>query len=155
MLHTVVVMAAAVVAVPGSSAMSSDTEAVRAVLVAENRMYDVYDASWATRFYAPEIRWQNPFGVRLMGEPAVQHFLVRLFSRPGFRSAQQVTAPTITDINILSSTTASAWSEEASQGQIRSDGSTVRLRKSHILYVLVKRDGRWLITDEQIMDERD
>ncbi|WP_174279076.1 DUF4440 domain-containing protein [Sphingomonas bacterium] len=131
------------------------TAAVRSVLVAENRMYQDYDATVSRRVYAPDIRWQNPFGVRLVGEPAVETFLARLFTRARFRSARTVTAPAITDVRLLSPTTASAWSEEASEGQTRQDGSAVGLRKSHILYVMAKRGGRWLIVDEQIMDERD
>ena len=133
----------------------ADCAAVRRVVETENRMYATYDASVARQVYAPDIRWQNPFGVRLIGEPAVERFLIRLFSRPGFRSAKEVRAPVITDVRLLSPTTASAWSEEASEGQTRADGSPVGVRKSHILYVLGRSNGRWFITDELIMDERE
>jgi hypothetical protein len=54
----------------------------------------------------------------------------------------------------LDATSATAWEEDTSEGQIDdSTGKSIGVRKSHVLYVLKKRDGAWLIVDEMIMDE--
>lgn len=140
----------------GSTALAADaTSAVRRLLERENRMYSTFDASDAAVVYARDVRWQNPFGVRFTNQADLEGFLKRLFSRPGFRSAMEVTQPQIADIRILGPNAAVAWSYESSQGQVRQDGSTVGVRKSHILYALQRRAGRWVITDEMIMDERE
>lgn len=129
-------------------------DAIRSVLTRENAMYESFDASVAPTVYASDIRWQNPFGVRFENEPDLQAFLTRLFSRPGFRSAKTVSRPVITRVTLLSPGVASAWSEEASEGQVYADGKPVGLRKSHILYALRKEARGWIITDEMIMDEK-
>jgi len=84
----------------------------------------------------------------------LQKFLTNLFQRPSYLAAKDTTAPHITDVHILSPTTAVVWSEEKSEGQ-RDDktGELMKPRFSHYLEVFVKKDGKWLVSDSMIMDE--
>ena len=153
MIAWVMMLAAATLKPAPASPLDARTE-VRRVVEAENRMYATFDASVAEQVYAPDIRWQNPFGVRFTSEREVQVFLKRLFSKSGFRAAEEVKAPVITDINMLSADVAAAWSEESSTGQVRADGTAVGLGKSHVLSGLKRGARGWQITDELIMDEK-
>ena len=94
------------------------------------------------------------FGVRILSRAELEQFLTDLFNHPGFRSAKNTTALHITDIHLLSSTTAVVWSEEKSAGQIDdATGKPMALRYSHYLEVLTKKDRAWLVSDSIIMDE--
>lgn len=153
-----VVLAAALAVLSFASASRADDRAdqradIRAVLNTEISLFNTYDATLSPKVYAPDVVWQNPFGVRLVGEPALRKFLVTLFSRPGYRSGKDISAPKITDIRMAAPDVAVVWSEETSQGQVE-NGKPIGLRKSHYLEVLRRRDGIWRVTDEMIMDEK-
>ena len=131
-----------------------DEADVRAVVNNELAGWAKFDAKQIASCHAEDVTWQNPFGVRIHSRAKLETFLTNLFQRPGYRSAEDTSAPKITDIHILSPTTAAVWSEEKSQGQI--DDAThkpMAPRYSHYLEVLVKKNGTWLITDSMIMDE--
>jgi uncharacterized protein (TIGR02246 family) len=147
------VFAALAAAASVSAARADDLADVRAVLQTEIRLFSVYDASLSSQVYAPDVVWQNPFGVRIRSEADLERFLTRLFKRPGFRSGKDISAPVVTDVRLIGPDAALAWSEETSQGQIE-DGKPLGLRKSHYLEVLRKRGGVWRVTDEMIMDEK-
>jgi ketosteroid isomerase-like protein len=136
-----------------SPAKADDLADVRTVLQTEIHLFAVYDASLCSSVYAPDVIWQNPFGVRLRSEAEVERFLTRLFQRPGYRSGKDTSAPVLTDVRLTGPESAVAWSEETSEGQIE-DGKPLGLRKSHYLEVLRKRGGVWRVTDELIMDEK-
>jgi len=136
-----------------STARADDLADVRSVLAVEIRMFATFDETLAPKIYAPDVTWQNPFGVRFHSEAALQGFLARLFRRPGYRSGKDTSAPAITDVRLIGPDVAVAWSEETSSGQIE-HGKPLGLRKSHYLEVLHKSGGAWLITDEMIMDEK-
>lgn len=137
----------------GSAARADDIGDVRAVLNAEIAMFADYDAKRVPAIFAPDVVWQNPFGVRIRSSAELEQFLTKLFQRPGYRSGKDISSPVVTDLKLLSPRDAVAWSEEDSQGQIE-DGKPLGLRKSHYLEVLKKRSGAWRVTDEMIMDER-
>jgi uncharacterized protein (TIGR02246 family) len=139
----------------GAQAVSvTDEDAVRAVVVKETEGWAKFDAGQVASCFTVDTTWQNPFGVRIHSRAALEKFLTKLFQRPGFRSAKDTTAPHITDIHILSPTSAVVWSEEKSAGQIDdATGKPMAPRYSHYLEVLIKKDGAWLISDSIIMDE--
>ena len=131
-----------------------DEAAIHAAVQREINGWARFDADAVSICYTANATWQNPFGVRLHSRIELKRFLTNLMNRPGYRSAK-VTAPArITDVRILSPTTAVVWSEEKSEGQVDdSTGKKMAPRYSHYLEVLVKEHGQWLISDMMIMDE--
>jgi len=149
----VALIAGVAVVLAGSAARADDAADVRAVLKAEIDMFAAYDATQVPRIFAPDVVWQNPFGVRIRSSAELQRFLTRLFARPGYRSGKDVSSPVVTDVGFPRPGVAVAWGDEVSQGQIEG-GKPLGVRRSHYLDVLTKRDGAWRITDEMIMDEK-
>ncbi len=140
-------------AAPAQSA-NADEAAVRAVIQHELEGWGKFDPAAVASCYTVDTLWQNPFGVRIKSRAALEKFLTNLFQRPGYRSAKDTEAPHITDLHILSPTTAVVWSEEKSAGQIDdATGKPMLPRYSHYLEVLTKTGGAWLISDSIIMDE--
>lgn len=157
-LLQVAIILAAISITYGASAQSTsaggEEAAVRAVAMREIDGWAKFDAAQVASCYTADATWQNPFGVRIHSRADLEKFLTKLFQRPGYRSAKDTSPPTITDIHLLSSTSAVVWSEEKSAGQIdEATGKPMAPRYSHYLEVLVKRDGAWLISDSIIMDE--
>jgi uncharacterized protein (TIGR02246 family) len=140
----------------GARAASDTGEeaAVRALVLHETDGWNKFDAAQVASCYTEDTTWQNPFGVRIHSRAELQKFLTNLFQRPGYRSAKDTVPPHITDIRILSPTSAVVWSEEKGEGQIDdATGKLMKPRYSHYLEVLIKKDGAWLISDSIIMDE--
>jgi len=143
-------LAAGAQSAPGSG----EEAAVRAIAQKELDGWQKFDPAQIASCYAADIIWQNPFGVRITSRAVLQKFLTNLFQRPGYRSAKDTSPPQITDVRILSPTSAVVWSEEKSAGQIDDNtGKPMKPRYSHYMETLVKKDGAWLITDSIIMDE--
>jgi hypothetical protein len=139
-----------------SAARADDVADVRATIELEGRLFDTLDATLAPRVYAPDVIWQNPFGVRFHKEADLKRFLTGLFKRPGYLAGKTTSQPVFTDITLLGPSSATAWEEDVSQGQIDdATGKPIGVRHSHVLYVLQKRNGAWLIVDEMIMDEHE
>ena len=137
-----------------TSPAGGEEAAIRAVVTKELDGWAKFDPAAVASCYTSDTTWQNPFGVRIRSRADLQKFLTNLFQRPGYRSAKDTSAPQITDVHLLSSTSAVVWSEENSAGQIDDDtGKPMAPRYSHYLEVLVKKDGAWLISDSIIMDE--
>jgi len=136
------------------TAAQSDEAAVRAVALSEADGWAKFDAHQIASAFTDDAIWQNPFGVRLHGRTDIDKFLNRLFARPGYRAAKDTKQDTITDIRLISPSTAVVWSEESSQGEIdERTGKPMAPRHSRYLEVFVKRDGVWKICDSMIMDE--
>jgi uncharacterized protein (TIGR02246 family) len=128
--------------------------AVRALVLREMDGWARFDSAQVASCYTVDTTWQNPFGVRIHSRAVLQKFLTNLFNRPGYRSAKDTSPPRITDIHILSPTSAAVWSEEKTAGQVDdATGKPMAPRYSHYLEVLVRKDGAWLISDSIIMDE--
>lgn len=137
-----------------SAAPSADETAVRAVAAREIDGWTQFDAAQIASCYTADTTWQNPFGVRIHSSADLQKFLTKLFQSPGYRSAKDTVAPHITEVHILSPTSAVVWSEEKSAGQIdEATGKPMAPRYSHYLEVFIKKDEAWLISDSIIMDE--
>ena len=137
-----------------SARVASEEEAVRGVALRELEGWTKFDAAQVASCYTVKTTWQNPFGVRIHSRAQLEKFLTGLFQRPGYRSAKDTTAPHITDIHMLSPTSAAVWSEEKIEGQIDdATGKPMKPRYSHYLEVFIKKDGAWLISDSIIMDE--
>jgi len=131
-----------------------DEADIRAAIQREINGWARFDADAVSICYTANATWQNPFGVRLHSRTELKKFLTNLMNRPGFRAAKDTAPATITDIHILSPTTAVVWGEEKSEGQIDdATGKKMAPRVGHILEVLVKQHGQWLISDMMIMDE--
>jgi len=136
------------------AARADDIADVRAAVEMEGKLFDTHDAALASQVFAPDVIWQNPFGVRFHSEAQLERFLTGLFKRPGYLAGETTSRPVFTDVTLLDATSATAWEEDVSQGQVDdATGKPIGVRKSHVLYVLQKRDGRWSIVDEMIMDE--
>ena len=136
-------------------AHADDVADVRASLDALAASWAAFDSAGVAGHYTDDAIWQNPFGVRIKGPLRLKAFLDNLFSRPGYRSGKDVAPATVTDVRIISPGVAAAWTLEVSRGQIDdATGKPMGERRSHYLEVLVKRDGRWMITDDMIMDEK-
>jgi len=144
-----------VIAASAQSTPAADEEAaIRAVVQHENEGWSKFDAAEVASCFTVDTTWQNPFGVRIHSRAILEKFLTNLFQRPGYRSAKDTVLPHITDIHILSPTTAVVWSEEKNEGQIDdATGKPMKPRYSHYLEVFTKKDGIWLISDSIIMDE--
>jgi uncharacterized protein (TIGR02246 family) len=128
--------------------------AVRALVLREMDGWARFDSAQVASCYTVDTTWQNPFGVRIHSRAVLQKFLTNLFNRPGYRSAKDTSPPRITDIHILSPTSAAVWSEEKTAGQVDdATGKPMAPRYSHYLEVLVRKDDAWLISDSIIMDE--
>jgi len=137
-----------------SASAAGDEAAVRAVWTHEMEGWQKFDHAQVASCFTVDTTWQNPFGVRLHSRADLDKFLTNLFERPGYRSAKETAAPHITDIHILSPTSAVVWSEEKSEGQIDdATGKPMKPRYSHYLEVLTKKGDTWLISDSIIMDE--
>jgi uncharacterized protein (TIGR02246 family) len=137
-----------------SASAAGDEADVRAVVLHEIEGWTKFDPAQVASCYTVDTTWQNPFGVRIHSRADLEKFLIVLFQRPGYRSAKDTTAPHITDIHILSPTSAAVWSEEKGEGQIDdATGKPMKPRYSHYLEVLTKKNGAWLISDSMIMDE--
>ncbi len=135
------------------AAESADEAAVRTAVMYELDGWAKFDAKQIAACHTETVTWQNPFGVRIRSRARLEAFLTNLFNRPGYRAAVS-SGPKITDIHVLSPMTAVVWSEEKSEGQI--DDTThkpMAPRYSHYMEVLVKQDGKWLISDSMIMDQ--
>jgi uncharacterized protein (TIGR02246 family) len=151
-----VIAACCVVLVTGAQtpAAGGDEAAVRAVAQRELEGWNKFDAAQVASCYTEHPIWQNPFGVQIRSREKLQKFLTNLFQRPGYRSAKVTAPPVITDVRMLSPTSAVVWSEEKSEGQIDdATGKAMKPRYSHYFEALVKQDGAWLISDSIIMDE--
>ena len=136
------------------AAEGRDEAAIRAAAAKEAEGWANFDATEVASCYTADATWQNPFGVRIHSREQLQKFLVNLFARPGYRSAKDTMAAHITDVHILSPTSAVVWSEEKSAGQVDdATGKPMKPRYSHYLSVYVKRGGDWLVSDSLIMDE--
>ena len=137
-----------------SASAGGEEAAVRAVAMKEIDGWAKFDSAQVASCYTADATWQNPFGVRIHSRADLEKFLTNLFQRPGYRSAKDTAAPAITDIRMLSPTSAVVWSEEKSAGQIDdATGKPMAPRYSHYLEVLVKKKGAWLVSDSIIMDE--
>ena len=136
------------------SAVSGDEAAVRAAAMHETDGWTKFDAAQIASCYTVDTTWQNPFGVRIHSRATLEKFLTNLFARPGYRSAKDTAPAHITDIHLLSPTSAAVWIEEKSEGQIDdATGKPMKPRYSHYLEILVKTGNVWLISDSMIMDE--
>ena len=148
------VLAAANAAGGQTTSASAEEAAVRAVVQRESEGWAKFDPAQVASCYAVDTLWQNPFGVRIHSRAMLEKFLTNLFQRPGYRSAKDTMAPRITDLRLLSPTSAVVWSEEKSAGQIDDEtGKPMKPRYSHYLEVLTKTGDAWLISDSIIMDE--
>ena len=137
-----------------AGAVATDEDAVRAVALHETEGWSKFDPAIIASCYTVDTTWQNPFGVRIHSRADLQKFLTRLFQRPGYRSATETMSPRITDVHMLSATSAVVWLEEQSEGQIDdATGKPMKPRFSHTVEVFTKKDGVWLISDSMIMDE--
>ena len=112
-----------------------------------------FDADKVTNTYAPDVVWQNPFGLRIHGTKDLHAFLTHLFARPGYRSGKDSSPPVIQDVRLLGPDAAVVWSEETSSGQVE-NGKPLGERRTHDLQMYRRTQAGWLITDEMIMDER-
>ena len=134
--------------------VNGDEAAIRAVFTRELEGWSKFDPAEIGSCFTVDTTWQNPFGVRVHSRTELEKFLGRLFQRPGYRSAKETMMPRITDIHILSPTTAVVWSEEKSQGQIDdATGKPMAPRYSHYVEVMTKKGDAWLVADSMIMDE--
>jgi uncharacterized protein (TIGR02246 family) len=147
--------ACAALLLTAGAARADDSADVRASVEALIGSWAAFDSAGVASHYTDDAIWQNPFGVRLRGTRELKAFLDNLFRRPGYRSGKDVAPAKVTDIRIVAPGVATAWTLEVSRGEIDdSTGKPMAERRSHYLEVLVKRDGRWLITDDMIMDEK-
>ncbi len=144
----------AIAASAQSAPAVNEEAAVRAAALHEIEGWTKFDPAQIASCYTVDTTWQNPFGVRLHSRDDLQKFLTKLFQRPGYRSGKDTSPARITDIHVLSPTTAVVWVEEESEGQIDDDtGKLMKPRYSHYLEVFTKTGGAWLISDSIIMDE--
>ena len=133
---------------------SIDEADIRAAAQREINGWARFDSDAVSSCYSVNATWQNPFGVRIHSRADLKNFLTNLFQRPGYRSAKDTSPARITDVHVLSPTSAVVWGEEKSEGQIDdATGRKMAPRYSHYLEVFVKQHGAWLISDMMIMDE--
>jgi uncharacterized protein (TIGR02246 family) len=133
----------------------ADTKAdVLAVMNKEEDGFNSYDAKMIANLFSTDADWWNPFGVHLAGRAEIESFLTKLFNRPGYRLGKN-TSQIVYELKNLSDNVAVVHGYEESAGQVDDNtGKKMDPRKSHYLDVLVKREGKWLIVSEMIMDEK-
>jgi hypothetical protein len=74
----------------------------------EGKLFETHDVTLAARVFAPDVIWQNPFGVRFHGEAELERFLTGPFKRPGYLAGKSTNTPVFTDVTLLSDSSATA-----------------------------------------------
>ena len=102
--------------------------------------------------YSSEALWINAFGVRRNGSDSVIAFLKRLYAYPGYRDAR-VTHESPAEIVFLRPDVAVANEYRDTEGQRLPNGTVIN-RRTRTTFVLTKEEGKWLIRQQYIADER-
>jgi uncharacterized protein (TIGR02246 family) len=139
----------------GKPATAEDEKAIYALLQQFGKAWGSGDVEGATASYADDVEWTNAFGVIVKGTDNLRNYFKWLFSRDTAttggssesRNSKFISLRYLGDnVAIYHGMTLS------SRGVSRSGEDT---RRNHITFVLAKKDGKWRIAQQMIMDERD
>jgi uncharacterized protein (TIGR02246 family) len=150
---TVLVAAMAVGHAAGSQAAADDEAAIKHIIASWDQGWKDFDATLATRDYAPDADWTNAFGVSRKGQPEIYKFLADFYKHPGTRSRKST--PSKTTIRFLRPEVAVASSYRETVGQKTASGAEYPTRKTHDQRVFVRDKGKWSIISHLIMDEKE
>lgn len=130
-----------------------DTAGVLAVMARRSKAMQERNAEIHRLNYAPDAQWLNAFGVRRTGIDSIITFLQGLYNDPGFKESVMIREDK-PEITFIRPDVAVAHQYEELEGQtIR--GTLMKKRKIHITLVISKENGKWLIRNQVIMDEKE
>lgn len=136
-------------------ATEEDKAAVDALLADFRQAWAAQDAKAVAALHSPDTEWINAYARLLRGNEALGGFLQkRLFPAfpPGVAAAEIASMKPIS-IRFLGTGAAVVHVfTEGDRGPSRVEGEA--LRRTHMHFVLEKREGRWLIVHTAIMDAR-
>ncbi|HTE27481.1 DUF3828 domain-containing protein [Flavitalea sp.] len=130
-----------------------DTAGVLAVMARRSRAMQERNAEIHRLNYAPNAQWLNAFGVRITGPDSIITFLQGLYDDPGYKESVKIREDK-PEITFIRPDVAVAHQYEELEAQ-RIRGILLNTRKIHITLVISKENGKWLIGNQVIMDERE
>lgn len=139
----------------GKPATPEDGEEVLALLRKFGQAWGSGDAEAAVSTYADNIEWTNAFGVIVKGTDNLKKYFNWLFSRDKEKSggSSESNNSKLISLRYLGDDVAIYHGITLSdRGQSRSGHGQ---RRNHVTFVLEKKDGKWKIAHQMIMDERD
>jgi len=139
---------------PTASRNTDDEAAIRSVLSASGKGWSAGDAKLASSVYTEDAQWMNAFGRRKNGRAEIEAFLTWLFAHPGEQNTKS-TARRDFSIKFLRPDVAVVHFYQEVTGQLTDDGKETPKRRIHVTKIVTKENGKWLIANEVIMDERD
>ncbi len=95
----------------------------------------------------------NAFGRRKNGRAEIEAFLTWLFAHPGEQNTK-TTLRRDSPIKFLRPDVAVVHFYQEVTGQLTDDGKETPQRRIHVTKIVTKENGKWLIANEVIMDER-
>lgn len=112
------------------------------------------DAKAYASLYAEDAQWINAFGDRRTGRSEIETFYTRLFGHPGERDTKttMIGPPTL---RLVRSDVAVVQWVMLGEGQRDDAGNVLPKRKTHHSLVVATEQGRWVILNHLIMDERE
>jgi uncharacterized protein (TIGR02246 family) len=137
----------------GLAEPAADEAAIKQIIANWDQGWKVFDATLATRDYAPDADWTNAFGISKKGQPEIHKFLADLYKSPGIRSRQST--PSVTTLKFIRPDVVAATSYRETVGQKTASGATYPTRKTHDLRVFVRNKTSWSIVSHLIMDEKE
>ncbi len=137
---------------------ADDEKAIQAMLATAGKGWAERDAKLASSIYTEDAQWMNAFGRRKNGRIEIEEFLKWLFSHPGEKNTRSANTPDVPrepSIKFIRPDVAVIYSYRESSGQMSDSGKEMPKRKIHVTQIATKENGKWLIANEMIMDERE
>jgi len=155
-MRAFIYLAAALAALPLAAAAQPQidpTAGPRAAFLRYDDGWRRLDAAAIAATLAPDVDWTNSIGLRILGRPKVQDFLIGLFKQPSFRAGTPGKL-VIHAIRMLGPDAALVLSAEDTYGQrVWNTGQTVPVQHTNELTVLQRQAGTWLIVTDLTSDE--
>jgi uncharacterized protein (TIGR02246 family) len=126
-----------------SSNNREDEEAIRKVIVGTTEAFNRHDAKAFTRFYAPDAELVTVRGERMKGAAEIEKGLAAIFAT----RAKAVTLRTLdVTVRFIRPDVAVAHVTNELSGFVGAGGEPLSAHRELSIRVLVKEQGRWLVT---------
>ena len=133
---------------------ADDEKAIQAMLAVSGKGWMTKDAKLASSVYTEDAQWMNAFGIRKNGRAEIEGQLTWLFAHPGEKNSKSSSFRDFS-IKFLRPDVAVVHFYLELTGQMSDSGKEMPKRKIHTTRIAVKENGKWLIANEVIMDERE
>ncbi len=138
---------------PAASRNADDEAAIQGMLTVSGKGWSAGDAKLTSSVYTEDAQWMNAFGRRKNGRAEIEAFLTWLFAHPGEQNTK-TTLRRDSPIKFLRPDVAVVHFYQEVTGQLTDDGKETPKRRIHVTKIVTKENGKWLIANEVIMDER-